>query len=141
MAFNILIVDDSSTMRDVVKKTIKMSGFDLGEIFEAGDGKEALAVLKEEWADVILSDVRMPGMDGLAFLKALHEEGMMSTTPVVMVTTEARQDRIDELMNLGAKACIQKPFKPEDIKRILMRVLRVDDPAVEGKGAISGSDF
>jgi len=141
MAFNILIVDDSSTMRDVVKKTIRMSGFDLGEIFEASDGSEALTVLEKEWADVILSDVRMPGMDGLAFLKALQKEGMISRTPVVMVTTEARQERIDELMGLGAKACIQKPFKPEDIKRTLMRVLDVDEVSIESKGAADGSDF
>jgi len=141
MAFNVLIVDDSSTMRGVIKKSIEMSGFDLGQIFEAGNGQEALAMLEKEWADVILSDVRMPEMDGYAFLKALLEQNLASRAPVVMVTTEGREERIDELMGLGAKACIKKPFKPEQIKKTLMEVLGVAESAVLHRDQVGGCDF
>ena len=141
MAFNVLIVDDSSTMRGVIRKTIEISGFDLGEIFEAGNGLEALALLEKEWADVILSDIRMPEMDGFAFLKALHDQDMVSTTPVVMVTTEGREERIDEFMGLGARAWIKKPFKPEQIKKTLMDVLGLNGGAVQHKHTVHGQDF
>ena len=141
MAFNVLIVDDSSTMRGVIRKTIELSGFDLGEIFEAGNGLEALAVLEKEWADVILTDIRMPEMDGHSFLEALREQDMVSTTPVVIVTTEGREERMDELMDLGARAWIKKPFKPEQIKKTLMDVLGLNGGAVQHKHTVHGQDF
>ena len=141
MAFNVLIVEDSFTMRAVIKKTLQMSGFDLGKVFEAGNGEEALALLDKEWPDVILSDIRMPGMDGFSFLKALNRRGITVTIPVVMVTTEGREERIEELMGLGAKACIRKPFVPEDIKSTLMDVLGVDEKTVQHKSAVGGADF
>jgi two-component system chemotaxis response regulator CheY len=141
MAFNVLIVDDSSSMRSVIKKTLEMSGFDVGQIFEAGNGKEALAVLDKEWADVILTDVHMPEMNGFSFLKALHEQAIVSTTPVVVVTTEGREEPIDELKGLGARACIKKPFRPEEIKKILIDVLGLDEQAMEEKEVQDGGDF
>jgi two-component system chemotaxis response regulator CheY len=67
MAYNVLIVDDSSSIRSAVKKVIEISGFDVGEYFEAANGKDALSVLEENWADVILTDIHMPVMDGISF--------------------------------------------------------------------------
>ena len=78
MAFNVLIVDDSSSMRSVIKKTLEISGFDIGQIFEAGNGREALDVLDKEWADIILTDIHMPDMDGLSFLKELQKDDVIS---------------------------------------------------------------
>jgi two-component system, chemotaxis family, chemotaxis protein CheY len=141
MAFNILIVDDSSSMRNIIKKTLEMSGFDIGRIYEAGNGREALAVLEKDWADVILTDVHMPEMDGFAFLQVLNTREVVSETPVVVVTTEGRQERIGELMALGARACIKKPFRPEDIKKTLLDVLGMDDEALEEKTDAGGCDF
>lgn len=141
MAFNILIVDDSSSMRNIIKKTLEMSGFDIGRIYEAGNGREALAVLEKDWADVILTDVHMPEMDGFAFLEVLNTREVVSATPVVVVTTEGRQERIGELMALGARACIKKPFRPEDIKKTLLDVLGMDDEALEEKTDAGGCDF
>jgi len=141
MAFNVLIVDDSSSMRSIIKKTLQMSGFDVGEILEAGNGKEALAVLEKEWADVILTDVHMPEMDGLEFLKVLNKQDVVSTTPVVVVTTEGRGERLDELLGLGAKACIRKPFRPEEIKKILGDALGMDEKAMAEKEDLDGCDF
>jgi two-component system chemotaxis response regulator CheY len=141
MAFNVLIVDDSSSMRNVIKKTLVMSGFDVGQIFEAGNGQEALAVLEKQWADVILTDIHMPEMDGRSFLKVLKKQQVVSTTPVVVVTTEGREERLDELLDLGAKACIRKPFKPEEIRNVLVNVLGIDKEAMKDKEALDGCDF
>ena len=141
MAFNVLIVDDSTSMRTVIRKTLEMSGFDVGQFFEAANGKEALEILDNDWADVILTDIHMPVMDGAEFLKALHEQAVVSTTPVVIVTTEGREERIEELLNLGARAWIQKPFRPEEIKKTLMQLLGMDETSMEEKDAPEGSDF
>ena len=77
MAFNVLIVDDSSTMRAVIKKTIKVSGFNVGQFLEAGDGEEALSVLKDEWVDLVLSDINMPNMNGLELIGRMHADTIM----------------------------------------------------------------
>jgi len=66
MAYNVLIVDDSQTMRTVIKKTVAISGFEIGECWEAGDGREALDVLNDHWVDIILTDLNMPRMNGAA---------------------------------------------------------------------------
>jgi two-component system chemotaxis response regulator CheY len=134
MAFNVLIVDDSSSMRMMLKKTLEVSGFDIGEFFEAGNGTEALEVLENAWADVILTDVHMPGMDGFDFLKRLKEKDVVSTTPVVVVTTEGREERVDELIQLGAAACIRKPFRPEEIKETLVEALGITENDLVGGG-------
>ena len=96
MAYNILIVDDSFPMRAVIKKVIKASGFDVGEFYEAENGKNALNVLNDEWVDLIISDYNMPVMNGLEMLELIKKNDMFSSIPVVMVTTEGSQQRIEE---------------------------------------------
>lgn len=125
MPFNILIVDDSSPMRAVIKKVIRASGFDIGEFHEAGSGKEALKVLDEQWLDVVLSDYNMPDMNGLEMLKAMKQNEMMKDIPVIMVTTEGSRARIDDFMKTGATAYIKKPFTPEQIRSQLQQLLGV----------------
>ena len=142
MAFNVLIVDDSSSMRMMLRKTLEVSGFDIGEIFEAGNGKEALEMLENTWADLILTDVHMPEMDGFSFLKMLKEKDVVSTTPVVVVTTEGREERVDELIQLGASGWVKKPFRPEEIKGILIEALGIDEGALlGGADEDDGCDF
>lgn len=123
MAFNVLIVDDSMTMRNVIRKVISISGFDVGNLFEAGDGKEALEILNEQWIDLVLSDINMPEMDGLTFVKRMAEHEVYKNIPVVMITTEGSQACIDEAMSLGVKGYIQKPFMPEVIKEKLEEIM------------------
>lgn len=141
MAFNVLIVDDSSSMRSVIKKTLVISGFDIGQIFEAGNGREALDVLDKQWADIILTDIHMPDMDGLSFLKELQKDEVVATTRVVVVTTDSREDRIEELKELGVNAWIKKPFRPEEIKKVLLDVLDMDEQTTKGKVDLDGADF
>ena len=123
MAFNILVVDDSSPMRAVIKKVIKASGFNIGQMHEAGNGVEAMDLLKNHWIDLVLTDYNMPKMDGLGLLAQMKENNVMKDIPVVMVTTEGSDQRVADFMTHGATAYIKKPFSPEQIKTELNRIL------------------
>lgn len=142
MAFNVLIVDDSSTMRAVVKKAIKVSGFDVGEYREAADGQEALETLRRHWVDVVLTDINMPHLNGLELVAKMREDELLKSIPVIMVSTEGSEKKVQESIRLGASGYIKKPFQPEDIKRTLGEVM---GEAEEGHGddpnAPEGSDF
>ena len=133
MAFNILVVDDSLPMRQVIKKTIKASGFALAEYSEAGDGKIALEVLKEHWVDVVVTDYNMPNMNGLELIEAMKKDEMMNTIPILVITTEGSRTRIEEFISTGASGYIKKPFTPEQIKMKLHEILgeRIDDEQIE----------
>jgi len=127
MAFNVLIVDDSSSMRAIVRKIIKASGFNIGELLEAADGKEAIKLLTDEWVDLVLTDINMPNMSGLELISEMKKDEMLKSIPVVMVTTEGSEKRIQESMELGASGYIKKPFLPEDIKRTLSAIMGEDE--------------
>ena len=129
MSYNILIVDDSKTMRQVIKKALSLSGFKVGECLEAGNGREALDVLSTAWVDLILSDIHMPEMDGFGLLQALKEHETWRDLPVVMITTEANEQRLQEAMALGARGYIRKPFTPENIRSFLSHVMGDKDDA------------
>lgn len=125
MAFRVLIVDDSPAMRSFIRKVLDLSGFDASICVEAGDGIEALAVLEQDWIDVILTDINMPNMNGVAFLQRLKESGLTRSIPVVVISTDATDHRVQEMLALGAKGYIPKPFAPEILRDELERVLKV----------------
>ena len=115
----ILIVDDSSTMRKIVMRCLRKAGLEAEEFLEAGDGQEALGVLEGNHVDLVLSDINMPIMDGIEFLRKKSTLAAIKDVPVVMITTEATDDIDQEVMALGAKGNIKKPFTPEQIQEIL----------------------
>ncbi|MCP3178377.1 MAG: response regulator [Desulfuromonadales bacterium] len=119
MGKKILIVDDSNTMRKIVTRSLRQAGIDVGEIVEAGDGAEALALLEGQKVDLILSDINMPNMDGIEFLRQKATRADIKDIPVVMITTEAGADILGEAKSLGAKGSIKKPFTPEQIEETL----------------------
>lgn len=119
MGKRILIVDDSNTMRKIVTRSLRQAGLDVGEILEAADGLEALTVLRDQKVDLILSDINMPNMDGLAFLREKAADAELSSIPVVMITTEAGNDIIGEAKTLGALGSIKKPFTPDQIQETI----------------------
>jgi len=123
MAFNILIADDSETMREVIKKVVTMAGVPVGSFLEVSNGKEALQLLDDEWVDVILSDINMPEMTGIEFLRRLKQSEVHRNIPVILITTESSQARIDEAKALGVAGYVRKPFMPETIKKMLDEVL------------------
>lgn len=127
MAFNILIVDDSPIMRQVIKKTVRISGIDIGEIYEAGNGKEGLQQARDNWIDLILTDINMPEMDGITYIKELKSDEVLSSIPVIVISTEGRDEVVKEALSLGASDYITKPFKPEEIGNDVLRVLGYHD--------------
>jgi two-component system chemotaxis response regulator CheY len=138
MSFNVMIVDDSNAMRGVIKKIISMSGFKMDKCLEAGNGKEAMSLLEDNWVDVIISDINMPVMSGLEMLSHLKKDDLFGDIPVIMITTEGSSTRMEEAFQHGARGFIKKPFLPEDLKKILNEVLGVCDDG--GYGEIEGDD-
>ena len=125
MAYRVLIVDDSPAMRTFVRRVIDMSGFELSECFEAGNGREALHVLRSEWVDAILTDINMPEMDGEEFLQRLSRDEMLRSIPTIVISTDATHHRIAAMASLGARGYVTKPFLPETLRAELERTLGV----------------
>lgn len=119
MGKNILIVDDSSTMRKIVTRCLRQAGLEFDQILEAGDGQEALQVLVDQSVDLVLSDINMPNMDGLTFLKEKAANDDIKDIPVVMISTESGADIIGEAKALGAVGSIKKPFTPDVVNQII----------------------
>jgi len=140
MSFNVLIVDDSNTMRAVIKKVISISGFKMGQCIEAGNGKKALEVLTDNQVDVIVSDINMPEMNGFELLKSLKEDDLLKNIPVILISTESSEKRMQDAFNLGAKGFIKKPFTPEAVKKILYEVIEVSNEE-EDRGDNEVFDF
>jgi len=112
----VLIVDDSSVMRKIIERSLRQAGLDLTEVLEASNGAEALAEVQKGSLDIILSDINMPVMDGLEFLKSLAGVEAAKGVPVVMITTEGSEARVVEALSAGAKGYLRKPFTPEQVK-------------------------
>ena len=123
MSFNILIVDDSLSMRSVIKKTIKASGCKVGKLFEASNGREALDILSKEWLDLVLVDYNMPDMNGLELVSKMQKDDLLKSIPVIMTTVEGSQKRVKEFLESGVTDYIKKPFTPEILKSKLNRIM------------------
>lgn len=143
MSFNILIVDDSNSMRAVIKKIVTISGFKMDQCFEAANGREALEVLSKSWVDAIISDINMPEMNGLELLDRLQADELLKEIPVIVISTEGSQERIEAVMVRGAKSFIKKPFLPEEIRRQLYEMLGVTHEGgySEDQGTSGECDF
>ncbi|HUP03760.1 MAG TPA: response regulator [Bryobacteraceae bacterium] len=123
MSYRVLIVDDSPAMRTFIRRVIESSGFELSDCFEAGNGEEALDVLRREWVDAILTDINMPVVDGEEFLRRLAGEDVLKTVPAVVISTDATERRMERMLALGARGYVTKPFRPEDLRAELERTL------------------
>lgn len=123
MAYDILIVDDSASMRSVIKRTLNMTDIECGYIFEAGNGREALDVLGREKIDLVLADINMPELNGIELIRIMRTENPIIAVPVVIISTEASQSRIQEFQHYGSIGYIHKPFTPEAIKHEIENVL------------------
>ncbi|HEC25147.1 MAG TPA: response regulator [bacterium] len=112
MSKYIMIVDDSATIRQTVKLILIKSGY---EIIEANDGKDALNKLNGKKVHLIISDVNMPNMDGIALLKEIKKTASHKFVPIMMLTTESQKTKVQEGKLAGAKAWLVKPFRPEQL--------------------------
>jgi two-component system chemotaxis response regulator CheY len=119
-----LIVDDSSVMRKIVERCLRQAGLDLSDVQQASNGVEALAILNQSDFDLILSDINMPLMDGLEFVRTIRTLEKAKDIPIVMITTEGGEQHVLEALSLGAKGYIRKPFTPDQVKEHVIPVLR-----------------
>ena len=123
MAVNVLVVDDSAVIRKVVIRALSQTGLNLAEVHQAGDGNEALTLLRSQRIDLVLSDINMPNMDGIALLESMQKEAVLAAIPVIMITTEGSQSKVMDAAKLGAKGLVRKPFVPEQIKQKMLECL------------------
>ena len=116
MAYTILIVDDSKIVRTMVKKSIAMSGLETNEVFEAANGLDALEVLGQTWIDIVFADIHMPKMNGIELVQRMSKDNLLVSIPVVMVSSDRSKMHMDRLKDLGIRAYIKKPFRPESFR-------------------------
>ena len=120
---DVLIVDESAAIRKILQRVLRQTDLPLGEIKEAGDGTEAVEILKNRTFGLILSDINMPQMDGLQLLAKIKEMDHLKNVPVIMITTEGGQGKVMEAVQLGATGYVRKPFTADQIKEKLAGVL------------------
>jgi two-component system chemotaxis response regulator CheY len=123
MVSDVLVVDDSAAIRKILQRVLRQTGMEIGTIFEAGDGQEALGVLQSQTVDLVLTDINMPKMDGIQFLAAVKASTAWRNIPVIMVTTEGGEAKVGEAVKLGAAGYVRKPFTADQIKEKLVRIL------------------
>lgn len=123
MSLNLLIVDDSSVMRTMIVKTMQMSGFDLAAMYQAANGFEGLQVLEDTPIDLVLLDLHMPLMSGEEMLKRMQADKVLKHTPVVLISTEGSQTRIQRMQRNPKTRFIRKPFSPEKVRSVVQDVL------------------
>lgn len=120
MAKTVLIVDDSASLRQVVSIALKGAGYD---VLEGCDGKDALSKLTGQKVHLIISDVNMPNMDGITFVKEVKKLASYKFTPIIMLTTESQEAKKSEGQEAGAKAWVVKPFKPETMLQAVSKLI------------------
>jgi two-component system chemotaxis response regulator CheY len=123
MSYRVLIVDDSAVVRTMVKKAISMAGLDVEEVHEAANGLEALQQLKAHWVDIVFTDLHMPVMNGMELVQSMARDGVLATTPVVVVSSDPSETRAEDLKRLGVRAYLKKPFRPEGFREVIEGLL------------------
>ena len=123
MESDVLVVDDSAAIRKILQRVLRQTGMAIRTIHEAGDGEEALEILKVHQPALVLTDINMPKMDGLQFLAAMKSSDQWRGIPVVMITTEGGEAKVGEAVKLGAAGYVRKPFTADQIKEKLAGIL------------------
>lgn len=143
MALNILVVDDSAVMRKMIIRSLKLSGLPIGKISEAGNGKEGLEVLEQDWIDLALIDINMPVMNGEEMIEQIRLSPQMKDLPLIVVSTESSESRIEMLQKKGA-GFVHKPFNPTALRETIKNLTGVthdDEKVPEKLDGDSSSDF
>ena len=141
MPFNILVVDDSASMRKVLRKSITMCN--IGEIhfYEAENGQAALEVLKNEWVDLVFTDINMPVMDGFELVSNLNVDDIHKNTPIVVVTSDLSAENAEAAKQSNIKHIVYKPFRPEGIRELLINLLGLEVNEDGDDNESEGLDF
>ena len=120
---DVLIVDDSAAIRKILQRVLRQADLQLGQVYEAGDGVEALKALSSQHVDMVFADVNMPNMDGLQLLGQIKGAQEWKHLPVIMVTTEGSESKVIAAANLGAAGYVRKPFSAEQFRQTLAGIL------------------
>ncbi len=136
MTFDLLVVDDSKSALFLFKKIIGLSGAPIKNLLTADNGLTAIEILKENNVDLIMTDINMPEMDGFELLEYLKKHDTFKEIPVIVITTEGRGKFIDKAKKLGAINYLKKPFRPEQVKQMILEALGVE----EDEENITGSE-
>ena len=123
MAYTIMIVDDSDTIRAVIERTLSMTKLPVDSVIQAVNGRDALQKLNDTWVDIVFTDIHMPEMNGIELVDAMTQNAELSEIPIVIVSTEGSNARIEELRKKGIKGYLRKPFTPENIRDIIIETL------------------
>ena len=123
MGYNVLIVDDSMIIRKMVAKTLSISDLDISEFLYAENGRQALEQLKDHWVDIVFADINMPEMNGVELVQEMQKQDILSSIPVVIISTERSRERIEALKAMGVRAYLQKPFIPEEFTKVVKDLL------------------
>jgi two-component system chemotaxis response regulator CheY len=110
-------------MRKIVERALRQAGLDLTKVVEAGSGREGLEALERERVDLIVSDINMPNMDGLEFLREIRSRELAQGVPIVMITTESGEEHVREALAAGAQGYIRKPFTPDQVRERVLPLL------------------
>jgi len=125
MAFNFLIVDDSGTTRKIVRKILNLTRLPIGEIWEAGNGREGLAQMRANWVDLVLADLNMPDMTGQEMIAEMVKDPLLSKLQVVVVSSEGNQSVLESLIQQGVRQIIRKPFEPALLRDVVEKALGI----------------
>ncbi|MBW8888810.1 MAG: response regulator [Fibrobacteres bacterium] len=125
--YEILMVDDSRTVKSVITKCLNLSGIPIAALREAGNGKEGLDLARERKPDLIFADLNMPVMGGLEMIAALKDDASLRDVPIVVISTEGSDERIGGLKERGIAAFLRKPFRPEALKALVVQILGVEN--------------
>jgi two-component system chemotaxis response regulator CheY len=119
----LLIVDDSAAIRKILQRVLQQTDLPIAAVFEAGDGQQALDLLRLHHVNLVLSDINMPNMDGIELLRALRASAEWQHLPVILITTEGSPAKVAQAVELGATSYIRKPFTSDQLRDKLSALL------------------
>lgn len=118
----VMVVDDSSVMRQIIKNNLKQLGFELANLLDADDGEEALKMIRQDEVDLVISDWNMPKVTGIDLLKSVRLDGDLKELPFLMVTSEADKEKIIEAVQAGVSQYIVKPFNASQLEEKIKKI-------------------
>lgn len=142
MSLNVLVVDDSAIMRQMIVKTLGLSGIPVGEIYQAANGAEGLEMLEQHWIDLVLVDINMPVMNGQEMIERARERQELADMAVIVVSTDGSAMRL-EMMRRHRAGFVQKPFTPEMLRDRILETMGATYEQLTGSGTCpsDGPDF
>jgi len=123
VGLDMLVVDDSPVTRKMVRRALGLCGLEVAQVYEAGDGAEALEALSQHRVDLVLADINMPVMNGMELVERMSKDAELCNVPVVIVATPMSQDRVEQVLDRGARAYLAKPFRPEALRDVVIQIL------------------